>query len=81
MSQDPKTVATAESTADQIAAVVNRSMLPPARGGAPPPPVWFLAGGNALQYWLIGLVQKLFGWPVNSMLAKKFGLDRPVALE
>ena len=47
---------------------------------ARPPPGWFLAGGNARQFWLVGVAQKLLprGWPSNGLLAKKFGLDRPL---
>ncbi len=139
MSQDPKTAMPAAAAADEIAAVVNASLLPTAepagvadyalnklldlggwavsalgRGssdggasigapstGAPstagsidgdsvaegppvwrarPPPGWFLAGGNARQFWLIGVAQKLLpsGWPSNGLLAKKFGLSRPL---
>lgn len=37
-------------------------------------PTWFFVGGNAMYYWLIGLIQKLLGWPVNNMFMKKFGL-------
>ncbi|KAL4435641.1 hypothetical protein ABPG77_002604 [Micractinium sp. CCAP 211/92] len=139
MSQDPKTAMPAAAAADEIAAVVNASLLPTAEPagvadyalnklldlggwavsalgggssdggasigapstGAPstagsidgdsvaegppvwrarPPPGWFLAGGNARQFWLIGVAQKLLpsGWPSNGLLAKKFGLSRPL---
>lgn len=135
MSQDPKTAMPTAAAAEEIAAVVNASLLPsatPASAGgyaysalsglggwaasalgrsngggsaadagpaaaassgqgedgaaappvwrARPPPGWFLAGGNARQFWLVGVAQKLLprGWPSNGLLAKKFGLDRPL---
>ncbi|KAL4425272.1 hypothetical protein ABPG75_009288 [Micractinium tetrahymenae] len=138
MSQDPKTAMPTAAAAEEIAAVVNASLLAPAApagasgyaysalsglggwaasalgkgsstGGAAasgngsafgsgsgegegaaaagppvwrarPPPGWFLAGGNARQFWLVGVAQKLLprGWPTNGLLAKKFGLDRPL---
>lgn len=39
------------------------------------PPTWFLAGGGARLFFLSGLAQKLVGWPINGILAKKFKLD------
>lgn len=38
------------------------------------PPSWFLAGGKALYYYFVGLVQMTFGWPINGMLATRFKL-------
>ena len=58
--------------ADRISAVINRCML--GRATATAPPGWFLTGGSAATYWLMGVVQKLVGWPVNGLLARKFGM-------
>ncbi|PSC76882.1 short-chain dehydrogenase reductase isoform B [Micractinium conductrix] len=46
------------------------------------PPTYFLVGGNARQYFLAGVVQKLLpsGAPANGKLAATFGLDKPVPL-
>jgi 1-acylglycerone phosphate reductase len=46
-----------------------------------PPPNWFLAGGAARYYFLLGVAQKLLpgGWPTNPAMAKRFGLDQPLA--
>ncbi len=43
-----------------------------------PPPNWFLAGGAARYYFLLGVAQKLLpgGWPTNPAMAKRFGLDQ-----
>lgn len=43
-----------------------------------PPPNWFLAGGAARYYFLLGVAQKLLpaGWPTNQAMAKRFGLDQ-----
>lgn len=38
---------------------------------------WFLTGGNALTYFVLGLIQRLSpykGWPVHGNLKKMFGL-------
>lgn len=45
-----------------------------------PPPAWFFAGGAARRFFLLGVVQKLSpsGWPVNALVARRFGLDRPL---
>lgn len=76
-----------EAVADQVAAVINRSALPAQGGGGGgaaqpwrprPPPTSFFAGGAALFLWALGVVQKLLGWPVNGMLARRFGLDKPL---
>ncbi len=48
-------------------------------GGEKAAPNWFFAGGNALSYWLMGWIQKLSGWPINSIMLKHFGLDRTPA--
>lgn len=124
----------AEGVAEQVVAVINRSVLPPAPcctgqlaarccavggrlygalyralcpaaarrvapgssgggaaggEGAPaaapvwqprPPPNWFLAGGAARAYFLLGVLQKLApgGWPANALFAKRFGCDRSI---
>lgn len=90
VSQDPKTCVSADTAAGQIAAVINRSALPPssARGAAAAaagergkwtprqPPTWFLAAGNARLWWTMGVIQKLWGWPVNSLIQKAFKMDK-----
>lgn len=117
MSQTDPNVQPAELVADQVAAVINASVLGriapaggvlgifgriyqalfsalcPAAGlrvaagdaaaAAPvwqprPPPNWFLAGGAARYYFLLGLAQKLLpgGWPTNPAMAKRFGLNQ-----
>jgi len=37
-------------------------------------PSWFLVGGNALLYWLLGVVQKTISWPANALLARRYKL-------
>ena len=63
----------AEKAANQIATVIEKAM----RKSPPSPPVWFFAGGKARTYWFIGLLQKIFGWPINAIMTKRFGLHAP----
>lgn len=35
------------------------------------------AGGKAAYFAALGFIQRLFGWPVNSILAKRFKLLPP----
>jgi hypothetical protein len=72
----------AEQAADQVVAVINRSALVSSSRRSAigawrprPPPTYFLVGGKALYYWAVGVVQKVFGWPVNGMIAKAFKLS------
>ena len=62
----------AEEVAVKIERVVGRALAQQPR---PRPPVWFFVGGNARVVWFWGLLQKLFGWPTNGMLAKRFKLQ------
>ena len=64
----------AAAAADRISAVINRCVLGRGTAAAAPPPGWFFTGGSAATYWLMGVVQKLVGWPVNGLLARKFGM-------
>lgn len=38
------------------------------------PPGWFFVGGSAFTYWLLGLFQKICGWPTNRLLSRMFQL-------
>lgn len=63
----------AEVAAAQIVAVIEKTM----RKNPPFPPIWFFAGGKARTYWFVGLLQKVFGWPINAVMMKRFSLAGP----
>lgn len=62
----------AEDAARQIGKVIEAALKCSGKQGPPP---WFLAGAQALYYWVLGFFQMNFGWPVNGMLKKKFHLE------
>lgn len=70
MSQTAKNVKTAEAVAEQIV----RRIYHAGDGRRMVVPSSFLAAGNALIYFILGLVQKLFGKPTDNLLARPFGL-------
>ncbi|KAL4549026.1 hypothetical protein Ndes2526B_g04081 [Nannochloris sp. 'desiccata'] len=63
----------ATKAAGQILAVINKAM----KSNPPKPPTYFFCGGKAKLFWSIGVVQKIFGWPSNAILSRKFGLTGP----
>lgn len=44
-----------------------------------PAAAWFLAGGQAVNFFLWGLWQRTLGWPVTPILERRFGLARLAA--
>ena len=60
----------ATKAAVEILAVIRKAL----KSNPPSPPTWFFVGGKAKLFWSIGLIQKIFGWPSNALLSKKFGL-------
>jgi hypothetical protein len=63
----------ATKAAKEILAVIRKAM----KNNPPKPPTWFFVGGKAKLFWSIGLIQKIFGWPSNAILSRKFGLTGP----
>jgi hypothetical protein len=76
MSQGESSVP-ASKAAEDILAVIQKSF----KSNPPRPPTWFFVGGKAKTLWCLGLVQKLFGWPSNAILSRKFGLAGPRPLK
>jgi hypothetical protein len=72
MSQGDAAVPAAKA-AGEIVRVIQKSF----KRNPPRPPTWFFVGGKAKLLWSIGLVQKMFGWPSNIILSRKFGLTGP----
>jgi len=72
MSQGEAAVPAAKA-ARQVVAVIQKSL----KKNPPKPPRYFFCGGAARLFWSIGLVQKIFGWPSNALLSRKFGLTAP----
>ena len=72
MSQGDAAVPAAKAAAE-ILAVMEKAL----KKNPPSPPTWFFVGGKAKLFWSIGLVQKIFGWPSNALLSRKFGLAGP----
>lgn len=60
--------------ARRVVKVVEASVVQPNQHDNPP--VWFFIGGNAFIFWFLGIWQKVFGWPVNGILSRKFGLKK-----
>jgi hypothetical protein len=69
MSQGEAAIPAAKA-AGQVLAVIQKAM----KSNPPKPPTYFFCGGNARLLWSFGVVQKIFGWPSNVMLSKKFRL-------
>jgi 1-acylglycerone phosphate reductase len=65
-----KAAVPAETAALKIRRVIDRAVGQPHHN----PPAWFLVGGSAFSYWLLGLLQKVCGWPTNGMLSRMFQL-------
>ena len=72
MSQGDASVPAAKAAGD-ILAVIQKAL----KSNPPNPPTYFFTGGKAKMFWSIGLVQKIFGWPSNALLSRKFGLSGP----
>lgn len=38
-------------------------------------PFWFFCGGQARMLWFLGLLQKIFGWPTNTLFTRLYNLN------
>lgn len=87
--QDPRASTTAEAAAAQVMAVVMAAVVgggggwlaraAAALGLGGRAPAWFLAGGQAAYFFLVGLLQRTVGWPTVPILEKRFGLQKLAA--
>lgn len=39
-------------------------------------PFWFFCGGQARMLWFLGVLQKIFGWPTNTLFTRLYKLNQ-----